>query len=367
MRIAFVSDSYIPVPTGVAVSIETLRRVLKGLGHSVVVFAPDYPGWSVKEEGVVRLPALFSPFNSTIPARWPAFGINSKKIRSLKIDIVHSHYFFRPFPLAQDIASASACPLIHSFYRIFDRDVTIKYVKSCTGIIALSKASKKILQEMNVPAKIHTLPVGIFTKDYASYPPQAVRKRFRIPEERQLLLYPARLDDEAEFMFLLKSFKKIWQAQDDVHLLVVGGGEKLKYYYELAGKQPFGKYITFTGFLPKKRLNKIYGACDLTIYPKKNDPEPLVLLESMAAGTPVVCVKGMGAQDLMVDHQTGFVTPAKVDQFAEAVIDLLRRDTLRFKFSQHCRQHAKRFSASILTRDLLDFYEQELLSENHKF
>jgi len=367
MKIAFVTDSYIPIPTGVAVSIESLRMALTRLGHTVYIFAPDYPGFSAKEENVVRLPALFSPFNSTIPARWPIFGINKQKIKQLKIDIVHSHYFFKPFSLSQEIAQISGCPLIHTFYRIFDHDTTVKYARSCDRIIALSRNNKKRLQDMNISTDIDLLPVGIFTKDYASYPPQAIKKRFEIPSERRILLCPIRLDDESEFIFMLKCFKRVWKAIDDIQLMVVGGGDKLKYYYELVSKQPFSKYVTFTGFLPKKRLNKIYGACDITVYPKKIDPQPLVLIESMASGTPVVAVKGEGAQDYVENDITGFITDYDIDSFSDGIIDLLRRDNLRLKFKQNSRTSAKRFSTSILTRDLIEFYEQEIKSGNHKF
>jgi glycosyltransferase involved in cell wall biosynthesis len=367
MKIAFVTDSYIPIPTGVAVSIESLKTTLTRLGHEVYIFAPDYPGWSVKERGVIRLPALYSPFNSNIPTRWPIFGVNSKKIKALGLDVVHSHYFFKTYPLSVEIAAGCGCPLIHTFYRIFDHDMTVKYSKACDKIIALSRFSRKTLQDMNIPTPIEILPVGIFSKDYASYPPKAIRKRFDIPEGRKLILCPIRLDDEAEFIFLLKCFKNIWRAIDDVHLLVVGGGEKLKYYYELSSKQPFNKYMTFTGFLPKRKLNKIYGACDLTVYPKKNDPQPLVLLESMAAGTPVVAVRGQGAQDFVEDHLTGYISKSDINDFSEKVIDLLKRDNLRIKFRQNCRAKSKRFSTSILTRDLVELYEQEIINYKNKF
>lgn len=367
MKIAFVTDSYIPIPTGVAVSIESLKTTLKRLGHEVYIFAPDYPGWSVKEDNVIRLPALYSPFNSNIPSRWPIFGINSKKIKALKLDIVHSHYFFKTYPLSIDIASHSNCPLIHTFYRIFDHDTVTRYSKKCDMIVALSRASRKKLQDMNISIPIHILPVGIFTKDYISYPPKAVKKRFGIPTDRKLLLYPVRLDEEAEFIFLIKSFKKIWQAIEDVHLLVVGGGEKLKYYYELVSRQPFSNYVTFTGFLPKRKLNKIYGACDLTVYTKRKDPQPLVIIESMAAGTPVVAVRGEGAQDFIEDHLTGYIARYDLEDFSEKVIDILRRESLRTKLGQNCRLKSKRFSTSILTRDLIELYEQEISSFNNKF
>ena len=43
MKIAFVTDSYVPAPNGASVSVEILRMSLEKAGHEVYIFAPKYP------------------------------------------------------------------------------------------------------------------------------------------------------------------------------------------------------------------------------------------------------------------------------------------------------------------------------------
>src|SRR5450830_1085624 len=113
MKIAFVSDAYVPVPSGVAVSMETLRLGLERLGHTVYIFAVRYPGYRDVNRRVVRLPAFFSRQEKYRPTVWPVLtSINKDKIKHLGIDIVHSHYYFDFFDLAPRLAKTVGAPLV---------------------------------------------------------------------------------------------------------------------------------------------------------------------------------------------------------------------------------------------------------------
>lgn len=384
MRIGFVSDAYVPVPTGVAVSMETLRVALERLGHTVYIFAPKYPGFKDNNPCVARFPAIFSSHEKYRPKVWPIFtSINKSKIAKLKLDVVHSHYFFDLFDFAPRIAHAAQAPLINTFYKIFPESErkksffhsaqrgaekalykTVRYANQCDLIISLSKNSKKYLEDLQISTPIENVPIGIFPKDFTSLPTQAIHEKFKIPPREKLILFVGRLDDESNFTLLLRSFKRVWRAIEEVHLLVIGGGKNLKLYQQQTAAQPFAKFVTFTGYMAKNKVNKIYGAADVFVYPKTADPEPLVILESLASGTPVVAVSGFGAQEFVADNIDGLVTAAKEEDFADGIIELLRRDKMRLDFSLKARAQARQFASSNLTRDLVNLYDSAV--QNHK-
>ncbi|MCX6809644.1 MAG: glycosyltransferase [Candidatus Berkelbacteria bacterium] len=378
MKIAFVCDAYIPVPSGTAVSVETLRITFEKLGHQVYIFAPKYRGLKVKEKRVARLPGIFKLSDKYHPRIWPTANPSKELIKKLKIDIVHSHYFFSTFPFAKKLADFCGAPLVNTYYKVMPEyarqfpdkfsfglrsnyskvfDKVLRYSNSCDQIVALSQTSKEYYIDMGVNVPIEVLPVGIFPKDYISYPPNAMKERFKIPENRKVLLYVARLEPDCNFVFLLKAFKKIWRAIDDVHLLIIGGGSKLDEYRQIARHQTFGKFVTLAGYLPKNQVNRIYGTADVFIYPKTLDPQPLVVLESMAAGTPVVCARGFGAQEFVSGDEDGLVSKPTIEDFSEKTIDILRRDKMRLELSMRARVNVKNFKASNLTQDLLHLYE----------
>jgi len=383
MRIAFVSDAYIPVPTGTAVSVEILKRSLEKMGHVVYVFAPEYKTWKDQDRYVIRLPAIFRKSPKYAPWVWPTVSVNREQIKKLHLDIVHSHYFFDLFPFAIRLARAVDVPLIHTFYKIFPEFArnnpplfmssqraaensilkTCDYAKSCDQIIALSVASKKYFSDLSISTPIKVLPVGIFVRDFSSLPAETIKAKYKIPLKRKLLLYVGRVDENDNIKFLLHSFKKVWKAVDDVHLMIVGGGPRLKDFRRAIVDQPYHKYVTLTGTMTKAQVNKVFGAADIFVYPARLDPEPLVILESLASGTPVVAVKGFGAQDFVEKNQDGLISDFTIEDFSDKIIELLRRDKMRLDFSMKARFNAGKFKTSNLTGDLLDLYHETI--ENH--
>jgi len=380
MRIAFVSDAYVPVPTGVAVSMLTLRRSLEKLGHTVYVLAPAYRGWKESDPKVARLPAIFRPFEKYTPWRWPTSSVSRQTIQNLKLDIVHGHFLFSFPSFPAKLARTAKAPLIQTFYRIFPEYAkyhlgflqspqasfqkatiqTINFFNQADLVIALSRMSKRYLQGLGLAAPIEILPVGIFPKDFASLPPEAVREKFRIPAGAKVILSVVHLDEEDNLIFLLRTLKRVLKAIDEAYLIIVGDGNKSRAYREVIASQPFGKYVKLTNYLPKAQLNRLYGACDLFVYPGRLDPQPLVIIEALAAGTPAVAVKGFGAQDFINDNKDGYITGFNLEDFSDKIIELLRRDKMRLEFSQAARSNARRFAANNAAKGLLDLYQTAL-------
>ena len=374
MRILFVTDSYIPVPSGVTVSVETLRLSLEKLGHEVLIVAPKYPGWKKKEHKVARLPGLFRPFEKYRPSFWPTIALNKSRLKEMEIDLIHSHFGFSLFNYPLELSKYLKIPLIntiYSFSKSQDKNPTnkklISYANRCDLNIALSATSKKYLSELNIHSQIEALPVGVFPKDFTSFPPEAVRKKFEIPKNRKIILFVGAIDCDADMMLLIQSFKKVWKAlEDDVHLLVIGGGRYFKKYKSAAAASPLRQFVTFTNFLPKNQVNKIYAVADVLAYTDRLDPQPLVILESLCAGTPAVAVRGMGAQNFIKNNEDGIIASHDVEDFSEKLIGILKKDRMRLDFSLKARINARRFRASILTRELVDLYNLALESYKHK-
>jgi glycosyltransferase involved in cell wall biosynthesis len=387
MKIAFVTDSYVPAPNGTSVSVEILRKSLEKAGHDVYVFAPKYSNINPANKKIVLLPGVFSHQDKYKPRFWPTSSPNDKVIKQVGFDIIHSHLFYSPFKYALDFAKKAQIPHVTTFYRIFpeyerlfpsfsfslssnferSHEQTINFANSVNHIVALSNNTKKYFTEANVNIPISVLPVGIFTKDYASYPPEAIKQRFKIPQSRKLLLTVLRLEKDSNLPLLLKAFRQVWKSIDDVHLLIVGGGSMEKEFIRTVENQAFKNFITFTGWLPKAQVNKIYGAADLFVYPKQLDPEPLCVIESLAAGTPVVAVEGMMGPDFIRENQDGFIAKPTVEDFSIKIVDILRRNKMLLDFSIRSRLLARDFKSSNLTLDLLKLYESTMGSDKNKF
>jgi glycosyltransferase involved in cell wall biosynthesis len=377
MNIAFFSDAYVPVPSGTAVSMETLRISLEKMGHRVYIFAPKYAQWKKDGDFVARLPAKFYA-GEYRPKIFPTKFYTPSQIKKLKIDIVHAHYFFDAFTYPIKFAEIINAPLITTFYRHFpefnrkkagftsaqvnferSQKKLTKFANQSDLVVANSEYSKKYLKTLGVATDIEVVPIGIFVKDFIAIPQNVLKSKYKIAPKDKILLLVSSVEKDGYISQVLKNFKQVWRAMENVHLIIVGGGDGLGYFKEAVSRLPYGKKITLTGALPKNVVNKFYGACDILINPADFDPQPLSVLESLAAGTPVVTQAHCAGSEFVTDNQDGFVATDKED-FYEKIISLLMKDNLRLNFSIKARLNSQRFKAFNLAHNLLELYESEI-------
>ncbi|MFA5826856.1 MAG: glycosyltransferase, partial [Gallionellaceae bacterium] len=90
MKILFISDVYFPRVNGVSTSIETFRRNLRALGHTVHLIAPDYLTPSADETDILRVPSRYLPFDPE--DRFMKYGWvmqHLDQLRAEQYDIIH--------------------------------------------------------------------------------------------------------------------------------------------------------------------------------------------------------------------------------------------------------------------------------------
>lgn len=131
---------------------------------------------------------------------------------------------------------------------------------------------------------------------------------------------------------------------------------------EIAGKGPDqdvaklrkrseGLPVTFHGWRDR---NEFLSGIDLLIVPSRwQEPFGRIVIESFAAGVPVVCLERGGLPELMVDGETGWVFPDwNADQLSLALSKSLQLDRSKI------RAHAARYSLTKIASEHIRFYEQ---------
>lgn len=182
---------------------------------------------------------------------------------------------------------------------------------------------------------IHHIPNGIDTEAYQPFDPEQSRERLGIPMHKKVLMFgAARLTDPRKGGdLLLKALSSLPASlKAETVLLILGNdGEAIA---EAAGIASLN-----LGYVSSDRFKSIaYSAADLFIFPTRADNLPLVLLESMACGTPMVSFKVGGVPDLVRPGITGYLaTPEDVFDFCNGIVELLEDQNLRSRMSQQCR------------------------------
>jgi len=153
------------------------------------------------------------------------------------------------------------------------------------------------------------------------------------------------------------------------HLIVVGGGKKLK-YTELAQKlnaPPMGRRIVFLGRV--SHIQNVLSIADVAALPTFYDPSSRFILEALAAGKPVITTRFNGATDLFVEGRHGRVidTPENTSSLAEAVGHFTDTDNIRDASQAIIEDNLKdNISISRAAGQLNELYESILERKDRK-
>jgi len=374
MRILMISNSYHPVVGGVEVSMSIFRRGLIEAGHEVHIVVPECQDYEDREPYVFRIPGV------DVPGEWdgslgvPLKGFVVPIARGIHPHVVHSQTPFWMGDLAATTAEELERPLVFTFHTRYDeyakdmvpvapglastvaKGLVDRYLERCAQVVAPTPRIKDfILEQFDADVPVTVVPTPVDMKAYEQVRPQRARADLGLGEA-EFLLYLGRLVPEKNLPFLLRAFTRVAAERPQAHLVFMGKGPEEEYLREQVGELDLGRRVVFKGLVPHERVPDYTAAADLFVFSSLTDTQGLVLIEAMAAGTPVVAIEAPGPVDVLSEGG-GLLLPAEEDAFAEAICALLEDDDRRRRLGEEARKAARRYSIPRATEQLVNVYE----------
>ena len=157
---------------------------------------------------------------------------------------------------------------------------------------------------------------------------------------------------------LIRAFEKLVHSHPQLpHQLVIVGKEnwRASTVRATAKRSSVADRIHFTGFVSDEGLLRLYGGCDLFIYPSLYEGFGLPILEAMACGRAVAC-SNTSAMPEVADSAALLFDPNSEDEIALAMRDLLLNPELRQRMERLGTQRAAMFSWEKTAGKTLDLY-----------
>ncbi|HET6324598.1 MAG TPA: glycosyltransferase [Planctomycetaceae bacterium] len=154
--------------------------------------------------------------------------------------------------------------------------------------------------------KISVIPNGVDFERYANAAPAALTQ-FGVPHGSRVLLFVGRLDPQKGPLQLLEAAAELFLDHSDLQLVMVGDGPLAT---ELRAWTVFRSLETRIHFVGRQTdIAGLMRAADVFVLPSQWEGLPNVVLEAMAAGTPVVATEVEGVRDLLTEGKTGTLVP----------------------------------------------------------
>ncbi len=368
MKIALVTPYDLAHPGGVNNHVTHLAAQFRRLGHAVTIVAPVARGRPVPTGAWPVSRSITSVKSGGSDARVSLSLRVLGRVRALlteaQFDVVHLHNPLTPMVCAsflrhRDVAPRTAFVATFHEYRAdknplftLGEPLIHRWLAGLDGRIAVSEAARDF-NNTYFPGRYVVIPNGIEVARF-DVPPF---DRYR--DGRPTVLFVGRLEHRKGFKYLLRAWPWVRAVVPDARMLVVGAFDKRhKRPYVRYARQHGIRGVRFIGPVSERDLPRYYRSADVFCAPSAGfESFGIVLLESMAAGVPVVASDIVGYRTVLDDGVQGLlVTPRQPQLLAQALIRLLRDPAQRARMGQAGRLKAEAFDWSRVARQVLDLY-----------
>ncbi|MGB3693011.1 MAG: glycosyltransferase [Spirulinaceae cyanobacterium] len=242
------------------------------------------------------------------------------------------------------------------FFREFYGRNRHRLFQEADSFIAVSEFIRSKLIATGCPeSKIRVHYIGIDTEKFAPQP--------EIQKE-PIVLFVGRFVEKKGCEYLIKAMAQIQTTFPEVELVLIGDGP-LRLELEELAKKSLRRY-RFLGVQPSPTVKKWMARSQLLCAPSvttaqgESEGLPIVILEAMAMGLPVVSSFHAGIPEAVVSGETGFLTPERDWQgIAENISTLLQNKQLREDFASAGRKLAtSKFNLQSNSRQLAEIYNE---------
>ncbi|MFC1968849.1 glycosyltransferase, partial [Chloroflexota bacterium] len=226
--------------------------------------------------------------------------------------------------------------------------------KNCHHIIATTERERKelILRYNASPQKITVIPCGVNLERFQPADKETAKLKLGLDDEK-IILYVGRIEPLKGVEQLLKAMPYLQNIQG-LRLVIIGGDrygeQEIEKLQKLSLRLHVQDMVTFRGFIKHEQLPYFYSASDACVVPSYYESFGLVVLESLACGTPVVATDVGDLKSIIRQGETGYVVPDNDPQHLADKINLLLSRQLDMESALKIRASVSAFDWSTIAQ-----------------
>jgi phosphatidylinositol alpha-mannosyltransferase len=362
VKIGLVCPYIYPASGGVAQHVQFLYQNLRQRGHDVRILTASHGPQRASEGDIIRLGVGVSvPINASVGTLTfsPRYlGQIGAMLERERFDVLHFHEPFVPF-LSLFLLRESESVNIATFHAYagfspsyeFGSRALRGYAARLHGRIAVSAAARHFIDRF-FPGDYKVIPNGVDVARFATAVPIA-RWQDGIPN----VLFVGRHEPRKGLLDLLKAHRILRRTGGKSRLLIVGSGPQEREARRYVATRGLNG-VEFLGRVSDDEKAQLYKTADVYVSPATGGESfGIVLLEAMAAGTPIVASDIHGYKGVVRRGREGLLVPPRQPRELAVAIDRLLGDpALRERMGASGRARAEEFSWPRVTAKVDDYY-----------
>jgi len=277
-------------------------------------------------------------------------------IRKIGPDIVHAQ------SLASGIPALLSKKLLKIPYAVWGQGSDVyfpkgffivtpeKIIRNADAAIALTEDMKRAMQEI-CHRDIFVVPNGISIVD-----PVHDTNDERV--QGNSILYVGRLEPVKGVRYLLMAMKRVHDTIPGARLIIIGDGTERAMLEALSSQLGIQDCVRFGGEVPHEKVLTFMHQAGVFVLPSLSEGFPMVIVEALSCGLPVVASRVGGIPEIITDGTNGYLVEAKdAGALAERILVLVQDEHLRKKISDTNKEFVKKYSWEHVIVRLEEIYE----------
>jgi glycosyltransferase involved in cell wall biosynthesis len=362
-RVVHVTAHYPPFLGGLEKVVESLAvsRKMQGLEVDVLTSLDGQPRASASDTAgfVRRLRSWEVAHTSIIP------GLPAKLLKLPRHSVIHLHiahafvpemvylaHLLRGLPYVAhfhlDVGPSGSAGFLLRAYKPLILGPVLR--GASTVVVFTGEQRAAIISKYGVdPARVAVIPNGVGETFYYS------GRRF--PHSKPRLLFVGRLSVQKNLLQLLHALEGV---SEQFETTLVGDGELEAQLKETASDLQL-QNVRFHGRADGAELHELYRNADVFVLPSDREGMPLVLLEALAMGLPIVATDVSGNRDVVAHNQNGILVPlGDSSALRQALIDVAGDPDRYQRMSQTSRRLAEKYTWDTVSAEFERLYAQAI-------
>ncbi len=280
-------------------------------------------------------------------------------LKKIKPDVVHSHLYVQKYTMWSSIF-LNIKKRIHTVHNVADKEsgridrfinkINYKFFKTIP--VALSEeVQETICNTYKVNKKI--VPIVFNGSDLTKC---IVKENYEI-ENTFKILHIGRFAKAKNHAMLIRIFEQLKKEIPNAELNLIGQGDLLEDIKKMVNEKKLEKSVKFLGVKNECYSNLV--AADLFLFPSIYEGMPMVLIEAMGTGLPIIASKVGGVPDMIKDKHSGILVDLDEQEILKSVIELSNNKEYREKIGKQAVLEAEKYSSKYMAEKYVEIYKEQ--------
>lgn len=284
--------------------------------------------------------------------------------KRIKFDIIHAHFVYRPGYVAAILGKVFGKPVIITAHgsdihqNLYEdnglcRKRTYDAIKWSKKIITVSEYLQKMIIRIGFGGKTCVIPNGFSEGIFYPMNKEKCRSKLSLGRNKKIILFIGNLVKIKGVDVLIEAFRMVREKDDNVELIIIGNGPEKLILEQQARNCGIYKKVHFLGVKDHNKIPLYINSANIIVLPSRYEGRPVLILEALACGRPVVASRIGGIPETIVNDKLGILFEKENPiALADAIIEALEYSW----DSSYQSNYVSKYNNTRLAHEILNVY-----------